>query len=370
VGIKDCFQQTAFEFEGGRVAHVVLLHDELERVPEAGLTSFSLWPTERWNFEFYLAQSVIRLRYVLGLEGMTVLLMGGVGRGFALPPTIDPPGWFTSVIHLADAVSLSWVEDDWLSCIWRANQQVSALRREGLNITEQNDHARVIAYWHDRERFVPLDVAIPGAERQVDIDSTFVANTRAEARRHHDEHASYMPSCGAWYRVAKLFGQAHFDELASLPLYGSIPHAELGTLVGVVETRCRTWWVTLEHVEERDDGNLRYEVWEAMMQWCGRILPLIDERTSYFPGRNLEIEIHADVPDLSALLRSESLADLVSFSTDANRGMLHISLQPGFFGALAEPANRAERALIGAVFSGIIEILGAPLWASVDQLVA
>ncbi|PYV72052.1 MAG: hypothetical protein DMG97_14420 [Acidobacteria bacterium] len=138
-------RQTAFEFEGARVAHLVLVHDDLQDAIQSGLTSFNTSALQSLlTFQTHLSRSVVRLRYGLRREGMTIIVMGGLGRGFAIPPFALPPNWYQCTVHLSDALALTWLERAWLSSVWRVKKDVDWLRQRGLHI---RDEEMTSGYW-------------------------------------------------------------------------------------------------------------------------------------------------------------------------------------------------------------------------------
>jgi hypothetical protein len=352
-------RQTAVEFDGGRVAHILLLHDDLEEAINAGLTSFnSAGFRSAIEFQIHLSRSVVRLHFGLHREGMTVVVMAGLGRGFALPPFAQPPNWHLCAIHLSDAVALMWLGTDWLTEIWSVKRDVSRLGRQGLHVRDKGDDVRILGYWRAKDRIVPLDVDIPADNLAVNIDRTFAGNLRAEARLGYDEHASYKPSENSWFRVTKLAGLGHFRELRALPIYGSLADAMNQKLAGVVETKQRSWWIQLHSIGKNQDFHISYVLWDATMQWCGRILPAL-ERVAEPPPANVEILVEADLPPEDQILDTPASNDLVEVVTNNTNCEIRITLKPAFLRALAEPTNRAERQLIKAIIDGATSVCGS-----------
>jgi hypothetical protein len=358
-------RQTAIEFEGNRVAHIVLLHDDLLETAELGLTSFSTLPLRpSFDVQLHLSRSVVRLRFGLRAEGMTVIILAGLGRGFALPPFAIPGDWHQCILHLSDALALKWLERDWLSSAWRIKNDIGWLGQQGLHMRDEGDDVRVFGYWHAKARIVPLDVDIPADDVAVSIDRTYAGNLRAKARYGYDEHASYKPSKNAWFSVAKLAGLGHFGELRSLPIYGSIADAIDHNLAGVVETKKRNWWIELRPTSKDADFHAAYLLWDSTMQWCGRIFPLAEEVASNLPDGNVEIFIGVDLPPMSKILEIPASDILVTVEVSPQRCNMTITLHAAFLRGLAEPTNRVERQLVAAIIDGIGSLNGAELPAT------
>jgi len=204
-----------------------------------------------------------------------------------------------------------------------------------------------------------LDVGFPAENLAVSIDRTYAGNLRAEARYGYDEHASYKPSKHAWFRVAKLAGLGHFHELRALPIYGSVADARGHNLAGVVNTKVRSWWIELRPIGKDPDFHTAYLLWDAAMQWCGRILPLADDKAVSLPAGNIEIFIKANLPAMSDILSTPASDDLVAVDANAEKSNMTITLNAAFVRGLAEPTNRAEKQLVGAIIDGINALNGS-----------
>ncbi|HZP21970.1 MAG TPA: hypothetical protein VFB04_00910 [Terriglobales bacterium] len=155
-------RQTVVEFETGKIAQVLYLNDEDSDLLDRGLTSFNTAGLRNWRLQFHLARFIVRARFVGHAVGMTIVVMGGFGRGFALP--IDDfcvPDWPVYAISLADAIAFSWLEDNWCSAVWRCTGQSNWLSAHGLFIDSEDDLVRLLGYWIDKLKLVPADVSIP-----------------------------------------------------------------------------------------------------------------------------------------------------------------------------------------------------------------
>ena len=362
-------RQAGLEFDGGKIVHAVLLRDDFEDVPGAGVTSLNSSALRASPIsQLHLSRSSIQLGFGLHRRGLTVIVMGGLGRAFILPPIATPPNWHICAMHLSDALALKFLEPDWLSYIWRVKDDLASLAEVGLHIHDVGDDIRTIGYWRTKQRIIPLDQHVPAETVKINIDRTFAGNLRAESRIGYDEHASYKPSKRAWFRVAKLQGRGDFVELRALPIYGSIADALNQNLVGVIETAKRSWWLELRRKGDTGDLGLAYLLWDSAMQCCGRLLPLVERSCGRLSDRNIEVLIDVDCPnkeDITGIPRSEELA---ATSVDANACSITVTLARAFFAALAEPTNRAEKSLATAIIEGVGVLSGAPL-PSLSELI-
>jgi hypothetical protein len=353
-------RQRFVEFEPGKIAHLILLHDDFEDAIRAGLTAFNTNVMRQHSaFTFHIGRSLLKLKYLRQQSGMTVVLMAGLGRGFALPPFVSTV-WPLFVFHLADAVGLEWLEDNWMSKLWEVHSDINELDHRGLHIQISGDWTRILGYWRVNERVVPLDVPIPAANVTVNVDPTFTATLRADRRQIYDEHASYKPTEGAWYRISKLYGKAHFRELESLPAYGSVVHAQLGTLAGVVKTGERDWWIEVRPNSKRSDRHSVYLIWDACIQWCARLLPLLNEYV-YSVSGNIEITIHGDFVSPSEIADLEDTGspdEIASYEIDPVTQVIRVNLRRPFFLFLARAKNTSEASLLRKLAEATLKLAG------------
>lgn len=355
-------RQTAVRFEAGKIAHVVLLHDDLHEAAKQGLTTRNTSGLRSFlDFQTYLSRSIIRLHFGLKKQGMTVIILAGLGRGFALPPFAQPHGWPVCVLNLSDAVALMWLQRNWLNELWSVKGDIRMLSENGLHIRDDGDDARVLGYWRAKDRIVPLEQGMPAENVHVNIDRTFAVSFRAETRFAYDEHASYRPSTKSWVRVAKLAGLGHFGELRKLPIYASISDAINRKLLAVVETSERSWWVELQPMGENPDLHLAYVIWDAAVQWCGRVLPLAERAARGLGSGSIEIKIEVQIPSASEILEMQSANELIDVASNRVEQRIRLMVRSQFFQALAEPTNKAERQLVSAVLRGISALQRTPL---------
>ncbi|HZP21971.1 MAG TPA: hypothetical protein VFB04_00915 [Terriglobales bacterium] len=198
------------------------------------------------------------------------------------------------------------------------------------------------------------------------IDSSFAAGVRSGFRLMYDEHVAYKPSDRSWYKISKLHGRAHFKELAALPIYGSITHAREGRLSGVIKTDARDWWFSAE-VQPGSETDLAYRVWEAGMQWCGRVLPRL-ETAIELPEHNIEITVKGVFAPPDRILRSPLTTPLLEVTSGSGTAL--ISLNAEFFNALAQPDNQGEKTLVRAICEAILHLCAVSRHLDIDALVA
>jgi hypothetical protein len=91
------------KYDINKYLHVILLHDRLDWLEEQGLSSFMKYSeAHRASLEEYLSKVSNHCRVLPDFaEGMTLLVIGGLGRGFALGFKEWPDQWRLSVIRIS-----------------------------------------------------------------------------------------------------------------------------------------------------------------------------------------------------------------------------------------------------------------------------
>lgn len=236
--------QAAVRFDVGKFAHIVLLHDDCTGVLNEGLTAFNRPPEVfckklRRYLEGCATQFSGLPEYV---GGMTLIILGGVGRGFALMPPIMPSGWTLSVWSLADLYALAWMEHEWLLALWKLNGQVAQAQKSGIEIDTSD--ANVYSFWKENKyELIPREYPIGSDHGSLFLDPGYIASFRQKFRILFDAHGVYRPDEQRWIVVRKTFPVGFFKELQALPMYSSADDAARGRLRGVIETSCRAWWL-------------------------------------------------------------------------------------------------------------------------------
>ncbi|WP_419633476.1 hypothetical protein, partial [Thiolapillus sp.] len=112
------------KYDINKYLHVVLLHDRLDCLEEQGLSGFMEYPDAlRAGLEAYLSKVTDHCRALPDFaEGMTLLVMGGLGRGFALSFKVPRRFKWNSSKNLCQYSAKYWHEEKtWTAtryCYW------------------------------------------------------------------------------------------------------------------------------------------------------------------------------------------------------------------------------------------------------------
>ena len=80
-------------------------------------------------------------------EGMTLLVMGGLGRGFALGFNEWPDQWHLSDIWISDLLMLGHMPDRSITSYLKCIKQRTWVEQEGVDIPNFNGDFNFFSYW-------------------------------------------------------------------------------------------------------------------------------------------------------------------------------------------------------------------------------
>jgi hypothetical protein len=351
--------QVAARFDEGKFAHIVLLHDSCEEVLNEGLSTMNS-PPERFakKLASYLEGCAKVFASSSGyVGGVTLVAMGGIGRGFALIPPAVPNGWMFSVWSLADVYALGWREHEWLLSLWKLNRQLAQAAKSQIEI-HSND-ANLYSFWKEnRYQLIPRECPVGPKHGTLALGPEFIAPFRQAFRASFDAHGVYRPDERSWIVVRKTFPIGFFKELESLPMYASPDDAAHERLRGVIETNRRAWWIDgLTDEGERDQREIQFRIWEAGLNWLARLAPEMESRIDDFPVGNIVIRIDLTKAQLGSVQRnsaSGSSESPISVSVDHAVPNITVTIHDRFLKLLARPANHGERELVRAMAEGAL----------------
>ena len=351
--------QVAVSFDEGKFAHLILLHDTCEAVLNEGLASMNRFP-ERFakKLAAYLEGCAKQLSSSPGyVGGVTLVVMGGVGRGLVLIPPMVPNGWMFCVWSLADVYALGWLEHEWLLSLWKLNRQLGQATESQIEI--HSSDANLYSFWKENKyQFIPREYPLGLKHGTLAIGAEYIAPFRQAFRASFDAHGVYRPDEHSWIVVRKTFPIGFFKELESLPMYASPDDASRGRLRGVIETRSRAWWIDGVTTEgERDQREVQFHIWQAGLNWLARLAPEIDSRIGDLLAGNIIIRIDLTKARLRPLQEdsaSSFSASSLSVSVDHPLPAITVTIDDPFLALLVRPVNDGERELVRAIAEGAL----------------
>ncbi len=360
-------------FDTGHTAHVVLLHDDLGEVQTDGFSRPHILSAEKAiAFAEYLERTAAYFAEQPDYQGgLTIIVLGGIGRGSALGFGDLPKKWHLAVFSLADLSLVSHMSEMSLLQIWKMKEQVLALEEWGTVLSCVNGDIGLIAYWCEQGwSFVPRDAPFrSNSHSMIGVASDWVVHVRQKLRSDLDIHAARMQS-GRYKVITRFRRDPWFSALKRQPVFVSAEDVQRGALVGLVETSKRTWWIRLvESRKQLKDPDFAYRFWGAVLDWMRRLAPSIDELLPGSQPMLIEIEFgQLDGFDRAlealAAIKPESPAAEVE---DGER--IRVKLSLGFLALLRDPTNRGEKALCQAIAVGAASRCGVKWSEEFERIV-
>ena len=343
------------EFDRGAWAHVVLVHDDLRAARTGGLQSFhEVSP----KVDALVVAGAAELQGRPGFRrGMTVLIHGGIGRGFAAGFSKLPEGWHLLPVSLHDFTLLGRASGFSAMRAWKLLRHVEEVAKDGVQFMNPGGFVNMYGYAEDQD----FEIVPPEAEADtIYLAPSFVLGLRTRLRRAYDHHAARSFEDGGWIEVERRTPQAFFESGRNLPLFVVPTYAAEGVLAGCTETARRTFWMLCQ-VSPSDMGlrSLVFQVWDMALNWLPRCAACVE---TLKPGLTDLVSFELEFPDLPAL--DHRLIESRPFarpSVEATGALVRIGCGAAYLAAFASPENLGDRWMVGAIIDGAARVAGAPL---------
>lgn len=349
------------EFDSGAFAHVVLVHDDLRAARASGLQAFHEVGSD---VDSLVSAGATELRARPGYRrGLTILVHGGIGRGFAAGFTKPSEGWYFLPISLHDFVLLGRAPGNSAVRAWKLLRQIEEVRAS-VELVNPGGFVNMYAYAESQDfELVPPNVAAG----VVYIGPNFVLDLRMRMRRDYDHHAARSFDGDGWLEVERRSPQAFFEAGRNLPLFVVPQYAALDVLAGCTETVKRTFWVLCRaRPPDRDLRSFVFQVWDMALQWLPRAAEQIESLGLKLPDLiSFELEF-SKLGELGDRMIQHS--PLARPTVQAAGALVTIGCGPAYLASFASPENLGDRWMVGAFLAGASQLAGTSL--GLDELEA
>ena len=349
------------KYDIDKYLHVVLLHDRMDWLDVQGLSSLLVYPDKQnAGLKKYLSQvsSYCKLLPDFG-EGITLVVLGGLGRGFALEFEDCPDQWRLSIIQISDLLMLAAEVDRpaarYLKCI----KQKKWVEEKGVYYHNINGDYNFYCFWRRQNyQLVPRELPVAPGSIPV-IASNFVLPVRKEARILADRHV-LQTTAGSYVPVMRLDKDTYFKSLQDRPIYVSLDHLSIGVLAGAVETRRGPRWLLVKPRE--GDENVRhvlYQMWHEFISLYDRLIFEIETLYPKTPAGVIEIRLNFDdffVPENYEELRLGETVRKLEVSVNLKQRTAEVKFPSDFLRHFQQPENTGERAVLRSIAEGILSL--------------
>lgn len=344
------------KYDINKYIHVVLLHDCLDLLEDYDLSGFMEYPQETMaGLNDYLYKTA---NYCLSLpdfdEGMTLLVMGGLGRGFALGFDEWPDQWYLSNIWMPNLPMVAHTPDQSVTSYLKCIKQRTWVEQEGIDIPNFNGDFNFFSYWRQSGyQLVPHDLPLHSGSVLV-INNDFNLSLRREVRKQVDRHVLNTTE-GMYVPVVRFLGNSYFQSVCDRPIYVSLLHLSSGILTGAIETMRGPSWLVMSGERDESPRSL-YGIWEGFIGLYDR---LVLEVESLYPNSSAgPIEIKLDVNDgiFEDPIKSQITTKISDFKVTVHpkQRTAVVKFPSDFLQYFQQPENTGERIVLRSIAKGLI----------------
>ena len=354
-------------FDDGSYVHLIFVCDDLAAAAQHGLLTVQ-----------YLYDVIGDLANIRALSlaakpdyrrGLTIVVHGGIGRGFATGFGKPPPGWQFLCLTFPDFLLLASAPEFTALRAWKLLEQEDALRKKGFFISNMGGFLNLTAFAYRQDFKLVSNSMNAGV---IQLDTSFIAPFRHQLRDSLDHHGTISPDRKSWVEVQRKDPNDLYSKSQRLPIYFSPRHMAAGQPLACVKTGTHACWV---HCDELPNEKVRLrlviDIWEMAVNWLARLTPLIEKELRDFPSSPLTYRLCfpsiESFTDDFALGREPISSPLISVC----KGEVVISCPPSYLRCFVNPSNCGDRMMITALIRGAQMIWGAEIRdeISVERLV-
>ena len=351
------------KFDINKYLHIVLLHDRMDLLNTQGLSSFMEYPEElEAGLGEYLSKVSSECRSLPGFTtGITLLVMGGLGRGYAfrfknLP---NPDQWHLSIIQISDLLMLAGELDRPITHYLKCMKQKKWAERQGVYFHSINGDYNVYCFWRRMNyQLVPRDLPVDDGS-MISIANDMALPVREKVKNLLDHHV--IETIDGHYSPVIRFGcDAYFKSMQNRPVYVSLEHLHKGMLAGVVETPRGPSWLLIEPREGNEQmRHLLYEMWSGFIGLYDR---LVFEIEALHPKTLTgAIEICLDFGEVVVFEdyrepQSGVLIDKPKVTVNLDKRTALVKFPSDFLIHFQQPENIGEKLVLHSIAKGLVSL--------------
>lgn len=348
------FVDMVCRFDLGAYAHVIFVQDDAAEVAAEGFRSIRDVSTQVRRLA---ATGIAAIQAMRDFRfGMTIVVFGGLGRGFKADPGRIPPEWrFTGLG--SDDLEL-FADDSRTSALqmYRLLDQERELLLSRTQLVNPNGFLNLFGFV-EKHDFEMLPEYVERGRSRVQIGIEYLTSVRTRIRQALDKHAVRVEPRSAYVEVRRPSTEMYFAELAREPSYVSVADAMDGRPAAAIEVADRTWWLTLAGTGPVCSGDLDYRVWDMARNWTVTLAPKLVEAAAGLP---LFIGIELAFPegiDLSPERVADG-ADLARPMVTVAAGAIRIDCPIDYLRAFGRPENIGDRWMVEAIAAAVLSLAG------------
>ena len=344
-------------FDDGSYVHLIFVPDDLAETAQQGLLGVhSLMGAINDRVDERAAALAARSDY---RRGVTLVVHGGMGRGFWAAFGESPPGWQRLALSISDFILLGSESEFTALRAWKLLEQEAALEKRGVFISNMGGFLNLVAFgYHQNFELVPESMNL----RPIHLPTDFIAPLRHRLRVALDQHAIIAPDKKSWVVVERETPSAFFRESQNLPAFISPHHMAAGKLLGCVETCARPWWVLCDELpKSKRHRSIAVQIFSMTLKWLVPLAPLLEKRLTTLSLEPVTYRLR--FPDVERFTDDFALAEEPSStpSVEIGEGNVLIGCSPCYLRSFVNRQNVGDRLMIAALVQGAYTLCGVPV---------
>jgi hypothetical protein len=351
-------------FDVGAYAHVLFVQDNVAEVASEGFRSIKDVSADVGRLVasgIAVTQAMPEFRM-----GMTIIVFGGMGRGFKADPGRIPPKW--RFVGLGSEDLELFAEDSNTSALqmYRLLEQERELLSTRTQLVNPNGFLNLYGFAEAND-FELLPEYVERGRSLIQLGTDHLTSVRTRIRRALDKHAVRVEPRKAYVEVRRPSTETYFKDLANEPSYVSVADAMDGRPAAAIEAGGRTWWVTIAGSDPIPSGSLSYRVWDMARNWAVMIAPAIEALAHALP-EFISIELgFPEGTDLDAASVADG-ADLARPVLDIHGEEIRIDCPIDYLRAFGRADNVGDRWMVETIIEGALGLAGSTEAALIERI--
>ncbi len=350
---SDCIEMTC-RFDIGAYAHVIFVQDQVDAIVADGFRSINDVSTDVRRLA---AAGVVAIEGRPDFRmGMTIVVFGGLGRGFSADPGRLPPKWKFVAFGCEDFELFG--EDSNTSALqmYRLLDQEQQMLASRTGLFNPNGFLNLYGFAKSNDFELLPEDATPG-RTMINLGTDYLTSVRTAVRQSLDHHGARVATRNSYVEVRRASTEMYFADLAAEPLYVSVADAAERRPAATIEIDHRTWWITVADPQPDSASSLSFRVWDMAKNWTVMIAPRVAaaaEDLPIFVGIEL---VFSEGIDLTPALIEEG-QDLVRPSVSVDGASIRIDCPLDYLRAFGRPDNIGDRWMVAAISEGALQLAG------------
>ncbi|MDI3467395.1 MAG: hypothetical protein OJF52_001311 [Nitrospira sp.] len=366
------FDQLLGRFDVDKVCHVIVLPESLEGVAREGLVAERNIPEFGESISAYIRVVADDLnRQYPGTKGLTLFIIGGLGRGFVFGLLEPPSDWVISAFSVDAITHFVRTSESNLLKLWKLKREEEAIEKSGITLFHPWGDLNLFACWREQGyTLIARDMEYPD-QSMLSVAHNYVASLRENNHKDYDFHSVIFHN-GAFRRTCRVTPHSYFGEARRLPVYCEVASLGEGILRGAVETAGRPWWLSMDSDPRSTSKHGRkflYGLWNALLSWLDKLAPVLERYCPISLGP-VHIEITVEQVDSWQELRGLTATNSSVLSHSVSGTTVVVRVPREFRSQFNKPENIAERTLLETVAREVLVIANGSAASEAPEITA